>query len=444
MRKFGLGFLVLAGVLAPQMAFSAGFGLREHSAEALGAANAGASASTSDASYIAFNPAALGFVDSADFSVTLAGILPSSEANYSAITSALTPVSGPGSPDDFIDNAALPAIAARWRLDDRWAVGVSVTGPWGLSTAYPNDWVGRYYARNTKLITVNIAPVVSFAITPHFVIAGGAQAQYAHGDFSNAVDVGTIGAGFLIPGSIPGAQDISARFSADGWGWGWTLGAIAELSDNVTLGVAYRSSIDTDADGTLKFNIANNTIAQIINGATGLFANTPASTSLTTPAMLNIGARLGLGNGWTLLGEANWTDWTSFDELRIRSKNPVQPDDVTLAHWDSSWFFSGGLEYQADEHWTLRAGGAFDESPIPDSTLGPRIPDGDRTWVTLGATYHTSDKVAVSVGASHLFVSDRDIHLSATEPANAFRGNLDGRSKASVNVIALQLSFSLN
>jgi long-chain fatty acid transport protein len=439
-----MGFMVLACALAPQMALGAGFGLREHSAEALGAANAGASATTSDAGYIVFNPAALGFVDTADFSVTLAGIFPNSESDYTAITSALTPVSGPGSPEDFIDDAALPALAARWRLDERWAVGVSVTGPWGLSTSYPNDWVGRYYARKTKLITINIAPVVSFAITPHFVIAGGAQAQYAHGDFSDAVDVGTIGAGFLIPGSIPGAQDIGAKFSADGWGWGWTLGAIWQASDRVTLGVSYRSSIDTDADGTLKFNLAGNTIAQIINGATGLFANTPASTSLTTPAMLNIGARFGLGDGWTLLGEANWTDWTSFDELRIRSQNPAQPDDVTLANWDSSWFFSGGIEYQPDQHWTLRAGAAYDESPIPDSTLGPRIPDADRTWVTLGATYHASDSVDVSVGASHLFLPDRDIHLSATEPANAFRGFLDGRSKASVNVVALQLSFSMN
>ena len=443
MRAYTVGLVAAACALAPQLAFAAGYGLREHSADAIGAAYAGASATTTDASYLAYNPAALGFVETGDFSISLAGIFPTSSAHYTATTSALTPVSGPSSPDDFIDNAAVPALAARWRLDERWAFGVSVSAPWGLSTNYPNDWVGRYYARQTKLITVNIAPVISYAITPHFVIAGGAQAQYARGDFSNAVDVGTLGALLSIPGSIPGAQDINAHFNADGWGWGYTLGAIAEVNDAITLGIAYHSSIDMDADGRLEFRINNNPIALIINGATGLFANTPASASLTTPARLNLGARVRLDDQWTLLAEADWADWTSFDELRIKSKNPAQPDDVTLANWDSSWLFALGAEYRANERWTWRAGMAFDESPVPDSTFGPRIPDGDRTWISVGARYHATESMDISFAASHLFLPERDVHLTALEPSNALRGNLDGQSKAGVTVIAMQLSFAL-
>jgi long-chain fatty acid transport protein len=442
MRKYTFGLMAAACVLAPQFAFSAGFALREHSADAMGSAYAGASATATDSSYLAYNPAAAGFVDQGDFTVSLAGIFPNSSADYTATTSALTPVSGEASPNDFISDAAVPALTARWRLADRWAFGLSVTAPWGLSTQYPNDWVGRYYGLQTKLLTVNIAPVLAFNVTPHVVIAGGVQAQYAHGQFSNAIDVGTIAAGPPFFGT-PGAQDIRAKFDADGWGWGYTLGAIAQVSDALTLGVSYRSSVDTGADGTLKFNLAGNALAQTINGLTGLFSNSAASTSLTTPAVLNFGARWRLGERWTLLGEANWTDWTSFKELRIKSKNPANPDDVTLANWDSAWFYALGVEYQADDHWTLRAGTAFDGTPVPDATRGPRIPDNDRTWIAAGARYHASDCVDVSFSTSHLFLPSSDVHLTQLVAANAVRGNLDGRTKGSVDVVAVQVSFKM-
>jgi long-chain fatty acid transport protein len=444
MRGFVIGATAAGCILLAQHANAAGYGLREHSADAVGAAYAGASATATDASYLAYNPAALGFAEESDFAVSLAGIFPASSASYTATTSALTPVAGPGRPGGFIDKAALPQIAARFRLDDRWAIGVSVTAPWGLSTDYPDDWVGRYYALQTKLVTVNIAPVISYRIAPGFVVAAGPVAQYADGKLSSAVDVGTLGALMAIPGAVPGMQDIRASYSADAWGWGFSVGALAELSDSITLGVAYRSEIDTDFDGKLDFHLGGNPIALAINGATGLFSDTAATTSLTTPATLHVGARVRLDERWTLLGEADWTDWSAFDELRIKPKNPVQPDDVTLARWNSAWLFAAGVEFVADDRWTLKAGTAHDESPVPGSTLSPRIPDADRTWVAVGARYRLGERSHVSFALAHLFLPERNVRLTALEPANALRGNLDGSTKSGVTVVALELSLPLN
>lgn len=432
---------VAACVLAPTAAGASGYGLREHSADSMGSAYAGSSASTSDASYMIYNPAALGFVDNGDFALSVAGIFPDTSSHYSATTSALTPVSGPNSPDGFVSDAAVPSLALRWRVAERWFLGVSVSAPWGLATPYPHDWVGRYYARDTELKTVNIAPVIAYEVSPRFVIAAGPQVQYADGEFSEAVDVGTIGAGFLIPGSMPGAQDIDARFKADGWGWGWTVGAIAQVNDAITLGVAYQSSVDTDADGDLKFKLGANPIALAIRGATGLFTDTDAKTSLTTPATLRLGGRARLNEEWTLLAEADWTDWTAFDELRVEAKNPAQPDDVTASDWEDTWFFALGAEYSPNDRWTFRVGTAFDESPIPDSTRGPRIPDSDRTWISLGLRFRAAENVDVSLSAAHLFFDDSTIRQSQTGPGNTFRGNLNGDVEAAVNIVAVQLSW---
>ena len=58
MRRLTGAFLGLFA-LAASPAFAAGYGLKEHSADAMAAAYAGAAATDSDASYMAYNPAAL-------------------------------------------------------------------------------------------------------------------------------------------------------------------------------------------------------------------------------------------------------------------------------------------------------------------------------------------------------------------------------------------------
>ena len=55
--------------------------------------------------------------------------------------------------------------------------------------------------------------------------------------------------------------------------------------------------------------------------------------------------------------------------------------------WDDVWFFALGATWKPNAQWTVRAGAAFDQSPIPDSTRSPRIPGEDRTWIALGAKY---------------------------------------------------------
>ena len=133
-------------------ALTAGYGLREHSTDAMGAAYAGAAASWGDASYMAYNPAALAGVENGDMSVGVIALLPDSSSSYpTAMTSAGTPAGGNPHPDDFVNDAYVPEFAFRQRLSERWAVGVSVNAPWGLRTQYPGDWAGRYYALKTRL-----------------------------------------------------------------------------------------------------------------------------------------------------------------------------------------------------------------------------------------------------------------------------------------------------
>jgi long-chain fatty acid transport protein len=444
MRVFPWAFAaVYCACLMPALA--AGYGLRESSTDAMGSAYAGASATTNDASYQAYNPASIAGVAQTDFSISAIGILPTSSASYTtARTSAGTPVSGSTTPSGFISNALVPEIALRTRLSDQWSVGLVIYAPWGLATSYPMNSAQRYYALQTDLTTVNFTPSVAYEISPEFTIAAGAQVEYAKGKLSSAVDIGTLGASLSIPGAVPGAFDGTAKLSASSWGAGFVLGLIAHPTDDITAGISYHSTIQHHLAGDIDYTLDSAGLGNAIKAATGLFSNSRASADLTTPDSVNFGLRAAVAPQITALFELDWTDWEHFHQLQVISANPVQPADITAANWQSGWFSSVGLEYRPDDQWSFRTGVAYDQTPIPSLTLDPRIPDADRVTLAAGVTYRASDNADIKFAYEHLFIADRNISQNPTQPGNALRGTLIGTTQSSVNALGIQLAYRLD
>src|SRR5699024_8278410 len=115
-----------------------------------------------------------------------------------ASTALGTPIQG--RVDDGDVNALVPALAAKWRLNDRIDLGLGVYSFWGLKTDYNRGWIGRYYSVDTNLTTIAINPVLAFKPTPRLSLGGGLIAQYADARLTNAIDFGTIGASQGLPG----------------------------------------------------------------------------------------------------------------------------------------------------------------------------------------------------------------------------------------------------
>ncbi len=441
MRRLTGAFLGLFAVAASP-AFAAGYGLKEHSADAMAAAYAGAAATDSDASYMAYNPAALAGVADTDMAFSLVGIVPGTKANYGSATTSLgTPAGGIANPKNFISDALVPAFALRHRLSDRLAIGLSISAPWGLRTDYPAGWAGRYYAGKTELLTINAAPTVSYQITPYLSVGAGAQIEFAQGALTTTIDTGTLGAANGIPGSVPGAQDSFARVSGKNWSFGYTAGLILKPYDGLAVGISYRSSVQHDLKGPLTFTLDSAGIGATIRALTGAFTNTRATTPLTMPDEVEIGARQDLGGGWTAMAELDWTDWSRVRALSVIADNPLQPTDLTTTRWHNTVFGSLGAEYRFDQDFTFRAGAAYDESPTPDATREPRIPDSDRIWLSAGVRYRLNDNMDVNVTASRLFFLKSSLALDPGIPGAALRGSLDGTTQAYVNVVGLQLSY---
>lgn len=432
-------FAAVFGAATP--AVGAGYGLKEHSADAMAAAYAGAAATQTDASYLAYNPASLASVIDQDFSISMIEILPGSNANYTiATTSAGTPTGGSTKPSGFISDATVPAFGFRHRLSDDWAIGLSISAPWGLRTVYPTSWAGRYYAQKSALLTVNATPMVSYQVAPGLSVGAGLQIEYAQGTLTSAIDTGTLGALNLIPGSIPGGQDSFAKLSGNNWKFGYTAGVIDRIGD-LTIGVSYRSSLQHDLKGPLTFTLDGAGIGATIRGLTGLFTNTRQVTPLTMPDEIESGIRIDLSDQWTGLAELDWTHWSRVRALTVMAANPLQPNDVTTTHWKNTFFASAGAEYRANPFWTFRAGVGYDQSPARDANREPRIPDADRVWLSAGVRFHMSDSTDLNLTASRLFNLQESIALNPAIPGAALRGTLVGTTQSYVNVAGLQITY---
>jgi long-chain fatty acid transport protein len=430
MRKALTLVLVLASG-AP--AWAAGYAVREQSTDAMGSAYAGAAATATDASYLAYNPAAVSGTGGGDAALDIVAIVPSSSATYTTgVTAAGTPTGGSKTASGFIRNAVIPDIALRQRLSDRLSAGISVSVPWGLSTDYPSSYTGRYYGLETKLTTVNITPVLGYDLAPNISVAGGFQAQYAKGTLTSAVDIGTLGALAGIPGSVPGAMDGAAVVNAHSWAYGFVLGGRAAFDDGWTLGLSYRSEVHHTLKGPYTFTLDSTGLGAAIRAATGLLSNTTAQAKLVTPQVVEFGVRKQFGDRWTALFETDWTGWSAFNNLTITAANPVQPADITNANWKDAWMVAAGAEYAASDDWTLRAGTAYDESPIPDA---------DRYWISVGATYHASASTDLKLTLSHLFNDTRNLSQLPTQTGNALRGALAGTTASGVDVAGFELAY---
>lgn len=420
---------------------AAGFALREYGFDASATAFAGSSAQTDSPAFLAYNPATSAGVGDWDAQFTLNAIYPTSEASFSlATTSVGTPTGGSGAPEDFIKDAYEPGLALRLRLDDRWTAGVAVSVPWGLGTRYNRGWAGRYYAIESKLITVNVAPSLAYRLADDFVVSAGAQIQYAKGTLSNEIDFGTLGFVNGVPGAVPGAQDGFAEITADDWGFGYVCGALWTPGEALSIGASYRSKIEHELQGSVDFSLDSAGVGAVLSLLSGAFVDTRARTDLTTPAVASLGLSYAVSPRLSLFAEAGFTQWSELQELRVKFGNPLQPDNVQIYDWKDTWLGALGVRYRADDDWTLRGGVAFDESPTRDGTRDPRIPDSDRTWLAFGVEHRLTDATTLHLGYARLMFPDEPIALLASTPGNEARGNLIGRTDADADMISLQLT----
>ena len=194
-KLFGLTLVAMVFmVFATNSALGSGFAITEKSVKGLGNAFAGAAAVAEDASTIYFNPAGMTRLTGHQVQAAANIIIPSFKFDDSGSTTVLgMPLTG-GDGGDAGEAAVVPNFFYAHSLSEDLKIGVGVVSPFGLATKYDSDWVGRYHAIKSEILTIDINPSIAYKIHRMLSIGGGLSFQYVDAELTNAIDYGTINA----------------------------------------------------------------------------------------------------------------------------------------------------------------------------------------------------------------------------------------------------------
>ena len=117
--------------------------------------------------------------------------------------------------------------------------------------------------------------------------------------------------------------------------------------ENLRFGLSYRSRINHNADGDL-------TLSDSPAVGTMLPESFDATATISTPAWLMATAAWDVNDLLSLYATFRWTDWSSFDELTIKTNNPMIGDSIKNK-WQDTYLVSVGADLRVTNWWTIRS-----------------------------------------------------------------------------------------
>jgi len=409
MRISKVAFAITA-LLAASQVNAAGFQVNENSASGLGRAYSGEAAIGDDAASLARNPALMALFDTAQLSVVGTYVMPGIDM------SAPDAFSSTGNNKDIAPAEAVPALYYIQPLNDKFAAGLAIYSGYGMSTKYDDDYVYGSSAGETKIITVNFNPNVSYRLNDRLSFGAGIDVVYATAKLKRNAGAG----------ATPKA--LVADMEGDGYGFGWNAGALYELNKNNRFGISYKSKVKLELEGEF-------------TGSSSLNDEVDGELDINLPSALEVSAYHKLTDKVAISYDWQYTTWSDFGDIIATSKTT---NDCKLAgsvclekeeDFDNSSRFAVGTEYYLSEAITLRAGYAYDEQ-AGQSTLS--IPDTDRQWFTAGMTYRTSPTLSFDFAAAYILGKDGKFD----EEVPALRSTATFESESSAYIVSAQMNYS--
>ncbi|MDA8427857.1 MAG: outer membrane protein transport protein [Geobacteraceae bacterium] len=394
---------VLAGTATVSIA--AGLRVNEQGAKAMGMGNAFA-AQADDPSALYYNPAGIAFLKGTQVSLgSLIISVPETEFTGT------TPLSGGGGTSVTYEKAKkdlfiAPSLYATYTMETLpLTFGLGINSIYPLAKGWDESSVFRSQITNISVKPINFQPTVAYRFDDlHLAVAAGLDVTHAivslqKTAYSSGAELGSLG----VDGT---ATDV-----------GYNLGLKWKPLPALSFGVAYRSEITLHIEGNANF-LATTPTGNTLIGFNSTTTDTrnraysSASTTITLPDSLTLAVAWQPTGKLTVEFDAERTGWSSFNNLDINfnssqmshfNNNPIP------LNWKDAWCYKFGGQYAVNKNLDLRAGYMYDTNPIPDSTLGPILPDADRHSFSVGSGIHV-DNVTLDMAYMFTHFEDRSVN----------------------------------
>ncbi|GIU08400.1 MULTISPECIES: OmpP1/FadL family transporter [unclassified Shewanella] len=409
MKIFNKTLIAVSVALVSTQTMAAGFQINAQSATGIGRAFAGDAVIADNASVLSRNPAAMALFDEKQLSMGLTYADVQVEVQDVALGSVHY-----GSVDDAAEAKVIPNFYYVSPVNDKFAYGVAMFSNFGTGTDTtdlssnivggilppPIDLLGK-----TEVTTINFNLSASYRFNDHFSVGAGVDVIYGSG---------TLTRGGSMPSMEGPVHTDLADVDADGIAFGGIVGAVYEINADHRFGVSYRFSPEFTADGTVNYL---GTDFEEIN--------------IPLPDIFQVAGFHQLTEKFALHYTAQMTTWGDFHEITVTDPAEAQ---LKKYAWDDSWLFSVGGTYTLNDSWTLRAGYMFDQGVVGEvSSIS--IPDSDRQWYTMGATYNLSKHTSLDFGIA--FVRGEETHLTE----QSVIGLIDATTTSNATYYSIQYNY---
>lgn len=362
--------------------------------------------------------------------------------------------------------SVLPHVFVNYgSADDRWAAGLGVYVPYGLTSQWHNDFPGRFQALKASLTTVYVQPNFAYRFAPNWQVGGGPVIGYSRVELRQSLDLAQQqvqpGLTFGQLGVAAQTEFARAKLSGSGTAFGFNVGVHGTLGADWEIGARYLSQLDfhyDNADATFSqvptnlvlsagnpLDLPAGTPVDALLGAEfapgGPLSAQKVSTRIKHPAQFQVGLGYSGFINTRLEGDFEWTQFSSFDQLPIDFSGPASTQSrAILEDYQNSWSIRVGAEHAFAVGIKGRVGFTYVKSPAPDESVTPLLPDMNRRNYTAGLGVPLSPRYTLDAAYLHVDTSGRRGRIA--ERASAQQTALDlnsGFYTLDANVVSLSI-----
>lgn len=400
-----MSFLVFLGLNS--LVRGGGFLIYEHGAAAMAMGGAFV-AIANNPTAVFHNPAGIAWLEGTQVSVGTTLIIPKTTLSmpYAKTINAAYATSYEAVKQTFYPSTAY----ITQKISNKIVAGFGFFSPYGLGTKWCEpDAVTfplRYLSTRDDMKTFVFNPVIAYKFNDKFALGLGLNYILSTIEF-NLVTLQDLRA---VPGA--GIYEVPAAITnGEGNGWGWNVGALFK-GEKVSFGLNFRSGFKLDFEGDIELDRSNVPTTPISPTRTlrdVVPTGGSVATSFNFPSIFCAGVAFNLTPKLLISTDINYVFWNTYDKFVITIDfpgYPAQTPQTFTENWDISFLFRAGLQYQLNEKFALRGGFLYDQTPQPEQTMDPILPDADRMALTAGFGYKVS-KFVIDVAAQYEIFSDR-------------------------------------
>jgi long-chain fatty acid transport protein len=316
-----------------------------------------------------------------------------------------------------------------------FALGFGVFAPYGLISEWPTTFAGRFLGYRSQIRSLYLQPTAAYRVNRWVQLGAGFDYIWTRVDLSQRVDLSSqIACATTTPTcpagttfgqlGIPAGTDFA---DAELWGHAFSasghFGAIITPTSKLSLGARYLMRVRANIQGDAYFSQVSTGIILAPGNPFGVPGGTPldavlqpqfngagklqqqhASTIVSQPDQLVLGAAYAVTPELTALVDYQWVNWSQFDSLKITFLNLPSTTQYEDYNNTNGWRF--GLQYEKDGM-ALRGGYLHHDGASPDQTVTPLLPEGARNEFTLGGGIKVGTHGHLDIAYQHISQQDR-------------------------------------